>query len=76
MEELKITIETKYLDSISKWCVGIWCQDGGYEVWTGGCFHKDRAKAEMEAMASFKKSVAYQRELKKMVEKRELSVSV
>ncbi len=74
MEDLKIIKEVKFLDSINKWCVGIWCRDGGYEVWTGGFFHKDKAVAEEEAMASFRKSIAFQRELKKPLEKEELIV--
>ncbi len=78
MESLKITIERNFIDSIKKWCVGIQCFDKGFSVWTGGCFNKDLELAEKEAMDSFKKSVAFQREVKKCnsPEKEELIVTV
>ena len=74
VEDLKITIERKYLDVMSEWCVGIQCYDKGYEVWTGGYFSKDLKKAEEAAMAAFRKSIAFRRECKMPTEKEDVVV--
>lgn len=76
MENIKITKEQYFIDSIDKWCVGIYCNDAGFNVWTGGFFHKNLEIAEKKAMESFRKSIAFQREVKKCnsPEKQELSV--
>lgn len=78
METLKITREQNFIESINKWCVAISCNDGGYEVWTGGCFHKKLEKAEEEAMKIFKKSISFQKEIKKCnsPEKTEMVISI
>lgn len=65
MNNLKITKQQNFIESIGKWCVGIWCNDQGFEVWTGGFFSNRLDVAEKEAMESFRKSIAFQREVKK-----------
>lgn len=70
MENLTITKEVKFLDSIQQWCVGVWCKE--YGIWTGGYFHKDIDKATELAMKSCKKSIDFKRECLKATERQEL----
>ena len=60
-EQIKIKKEVKFLESINKWCVGIWCPT--YEYWTGGFFHKKLDKAEEMAMDCLKNGIDFRREL-------------
>ena len=70
MENINITKEVKFIDSIGKWCVGIWCRE--YGIWTGGFFHNNLDKATEMAMKSCKKSIDFKRECLKASEKQEL----
>ena len=78
MEQVKIIKEIKFLESINKWCVGIWAnREPKHSIWTGGFFHKDKQKAENEAMQSFTKSLNFWREVEKPLdEKQELTLII
>lgn len=73
MENIEITKEVKFLESIGKWCVGLYCPQ--YSIWTGGFFDKKLERAETEAMASLKKSIAYKRECEKKAEVSKLIIA-
>ena len=75
-EDLKVTIERRFLDKTNTWSVAVRCEDQGYSVWTGGCFNKDMKKAEQEALNQFKQSIAFQRELRKPSEIEQLKITV
>ena len=80
--KLEIRKETKYLESINKWCCAIWCSDckatskKPVSIWTGGFFHKNKEIAEKNAMDSFQESLKFQREFYKPTSKETLIVNL
>lgn len=63
MENISIKKETKFLESINKWVVGIFCPQ--YEAWTGGFFHRDKEKAGNLAIECLKEMIDSKRETNK-----------
>lgn len=68
--ENKIRIESKFLDSIGKWCVAVYL-GSEYDGWFDNCFDKNRDRAEKRVLELAKKHIDFVRELKKSAEVRD-----